>query len=123
MKLQTYLHNQKQNSVISVVPSFIIKFSPIARYSVSGKSMEPTLSDGEEVLVNTWRYHISNPHTHDIVLLRHPKTKRVLIKRIVQVKNNQYFVKGDNARYSSDSREFGVITKKDILGKVIAIRH
>lgn len=37
------------------------------------------------------------------------------------LKENEYFVLGDNIYDSKDSREFGVIHKNDIIGKVILI--
>ncbi len=37
----------------------------------------------------------------------------------ITLKNNQYFVLGDNRPFSSDSRSWGIITYKNIVGKVI----
>lgn len=36
---------------------------------------------------------------------------------LVRVGNNQYFVIGDNRNHSSDSREWGPVTKEEIVGK------
>ena len=36
-----------------------------------------------------------------------------------KLKNNEYFVVGDNSRASIDSRNYGVICYDDIIGKVI----
>jgi signal peptidase I len=36
----------------------------------------------------------------------------------IELKQNEYFVMGDNRPYSFDSRRFGVLPKEDIIGKV-----
>lgn len=35
----------------------------------------------------------------------------------IKLKNNEYFVLGDNRENSKDGNDFGAITKKDIVGK------
>ena len=36
----------------------------------------------------------------------------------IELKSNEYFVMGDNRKFSSDSREWGILTSDNILGKV-----
>lgn len=80
--------------------------------------MYPTLKPGTNVLVNRLSYLFAKPKVTDIVGLIDPRDKKVLIKRISEIKNGKYFVLGDNPKESTDTRTFGWIGKKDIIGKV-----
>ena len=55
----------------------------------------------------------------DVVILLDPRGKRLLLKRIYSIKQNMFFVIGDNLDESTDSRTFGWIEKEYILGKVV----
>ncbi|MFZ6004414.1 MAG: signal peptidase I [Actinomycetota bacterium] len=59
-----------------------------APYSVSSTSMEPTLADGDRVLVNKVDYRASQPRRGDIVLIEAPPGWAIgdeLVKRVVAV--------------------------------------
>ena len=87
-------------------------------FRVEGDSMLPVLKDGDLVLIN--------PHADlqvgDIVLAQHPFKQSVkIIKRIAEILSGErYILLGDNLDESSDSRNFGAIAAKDILGKAEA---
>jgi phage repressor protein C with HTH and peptisase S24 domain len=53
----------------------------------------------------------------DVVIIRHNGSEK--IKRIWTVQGGRYDVRGDNPSKSTDSRQFGLIKKETILGKVI----
>lgn len=86
---------------------------------IEGHSMLPTLSPGQLVLVSSLPYLFSNPRIGDIVVFTHPKENILYIKRLKKIIDEKYFVVGDNHVDSHDSREFGFIERKDIVGKVI----
>jgi nickel-type superoxide dismutase maturation protease len=94
------------------------RLSPIYKFKISGASMEPTIAAGETVLVNRLSYLFATPQRNAIIALRDPRDGKILIKRITKKNGTSYFVQGDNKFASTDSRVFGWIEKRDIIGKV-----
>ena len=92
--------------------------------------MSPTFADGQIVVFIRAAYWFAEPQTGDIVIIQHGNEK--LLKRITAspgevpedwpqagvVPPEFYFVEGDNRAVSLDSRFFGFIPRKEILGKV-----
>lgn len=79
--------------------------------------MEPTFFERDIILISSLPYWFGKPHYGDIVIFK--KEKKYFIKRIQEVRKNIYFVAGDNRGDSFDSRKFGTLARKEILGKVI----
>jgi nickel-type superoxide dismutase maturation protease len=99
----------------------IALLSPIYKYKISGTSMTPTIAASEYVLVNRLAYLFGNPKINDIIALRDPRDGKILTKRITKKLEDKYFVEGDNKTFSTDSRVFGWIKKRDIIGKAIGL--
>ncbi len=79
--------------IIFVMQSFLVK----------GTSMEPTLRDGERLLVNKFIFQMRIPKTGDIIVLKYPKdpTKK-FIKRViagptetVYIRDSKVYVNGE----------------------------
>jgi nickel-type superoxide dismutase maturation protease len=87
------------------------------RFLVSGDSMKPTFENGQFVLVDLSPSVVSEG---DIVICRHPTMDLELVKRVMVLEEGRFFVQGDNAKESSDSRQFGWLTKEHICGKVVS---
>lgn len=91
--------------------------SPLMRFKIMDRSMEPSVKEGDYVIVNKF---FSTLKERDVVVIRHPKNReKFLLKRINKVLGNKYLVSGDNKKYSRDSRHFGSINKDLIVGKLI----
>jgi nickel-type superoxide dismutase maturation protease len=87
-------------------------------FQVAGDSMIPALKAGDLVLVNP----SAELEIGDIVVARHPFKQSVrIIKRIAEIlPREKYVLLSDNPTDGTDSRSFGAIPAKDILGKAEA---
>jgi len=86
------------------------------RVKIIGHSMEPTLRNNQTVIASLIPYFFRKPKVGDIVVVQRVKC---IIKRIAKIKKNNIYVVGDNSSKSTDSRNFGWVNKKEIIGKVI----
>lgn len=96
----------------------LIFFGSRYKYVCEGKSMNPTLKDGEVVLVD----RAGRIEVGDIVVAKHPiEQTGEVVKRIERInEHGHYFLVGDNLEDSRDSRHFGAVTREYIKGKVVA---
>jgi len=80
--------------------------------------MNPTLSDGEVVLVD----READIEVGDIVVARHPIEQiSEVVKRVERINDRgHYYLVGDNLDDSTDSRHYGAVTREYIKGKVVA---
>ncbi|HKW42558.1 MAG TPA: nickel-type superoxide dismutase maturation protease, partial [Thermoplasmata archaeon] len=92
---------------------------PLRRFRVEDDSMQPALEPGDYVLVNRWAYRFREPRIGDLVVLRDPENEgRFLIKRVASGERGRFTVVGDNWFRSRDSRAFGSVARRDLIGKV-----
>lgn len=87
---------------------------PLKRFTIHGNSMLPTLTPGQDVLVWCW---LNKYQAGDVVAVK--VNGKDMVKRIQKTDDRRIFVMGDNEKMSTDSRKFGWIDKKDIIGKLI----
>ena len=111
--------------MLAALGRIIERGMPFARYLVEGPSMEPAYRDGERLVVNRYAYWRKRPAIGDVVVLRDPDDSgRYLLKRIAKAPDgmnpgrSRVYVFGDNIDSSRDSREFGLVPRKRIVGRV-----
>ena len=89
---------------------------PLLRVAIAGESMAPTLSDGEWWIA--WRTTKCRPG--DVVVFDHPTRPGMLaVKRVVRIDGDSWWVEGDNPERSTDSRHFGPLPQRRVLGRLM----
>lgn len=109
--------------------------------------MEPTVAVGDRVVVHKSAYGLRLPLTSvrlttaempargDVIVLESPESGIVLLKRVVAVAGDEVtfrgaptvvpdgklFVMGDNRASSHDSRAFGFVDARAVLGRAVAV--
>jgi signal peptidase I len=109
----------------AVVAAFLILRRSLIVVRVNGPSMQPTFQPGDAVLAV--RRGLSNRlRPGDIVVCRLPSTvlgpDSLVIKRIRDVDGDGVFLVGDGPQ-SYDSRQFGPIAARCVVGRVVARLH
>lgn len=86
---------------------------PFVRFRIEGNSMSPTIKTGEKVFIS--RYSRIRPG--DIVVFQ--KGGLTMVKRAIQKENSGWLMRGDNPSESTDSLDFGTVSDRHIIGKVL----
>ena len=91
-------------------------------FVVKERSMEPFCREGDFAVVNRMSYLFSRPKIGQIVVLKDPRDcSRLVLKRIGAIQNSFLWVEGDNKERSTDSRDFGWVSVKSLLGQAKVI--
>ncbi|WP_067729763.1 signal peptidase I [Oceanobacillus damuensis] len=106
--------------VLAVVLAVILRSTLFASYVVDGESMEPTLYDGNLLMVNKIVYDLKNVDRFDVIVF-HANEEDDYVKRVIglpgdeiEYKNDQLYVNGEHVKedfldayvQASDSRPF-----------------
>ncbi len=93
---------------------------PYTRIRVVGPSMEPAVRNGEWWLVR----RTQDVAPGDVVLMTHPRRPDALVvKRVDHRGDAGWWVLGDNADASEDSRQFGEVPPTSIVGRLVWRYH
>src|SRR5699024_12112392 len=86
--------------LIALLISIDVRELITSQIILEGPSMEPTLYDRDQIIVNKFNYHFNEPKRFDIVIF-HATEEKDYIKRViglpgehVEVKNDQLYIDG-----------------------------
>jgi mitochondrial inner membrane protease subunit 1 len=103
-------------TVVAITGAVVIVSRSCRRVSVSGDSMVPALQDGDRLLVGP-RFGVQ---PGAIVAIRDPRSSgRLLVKRVHRRGADWVDVRGDNDRGSTDSRHFGPLPLRLVVGRIV----
>jgi len=165
-KVKSIIREYAESLLIAFVLAMIIRTFIVQAYKIPTGSMNPTLIEGDRILVNKFIYRFRQPERGEVIVFRYPENPRLaFIKRLIafeqetlQIKNGRIFINteqttqekitprfyynrgpygpvgqtitvpdqsfyvlGDNSANSRDSRYWGFVPKKNLLGKAILI--
>lgn len=74
---------------------FLVRTFLLENYQVDGRSMDPTLEDGQYLVVNKLLYRLQEPQRGDIIVFHDPRSSdRKLIKRVIGLPGDILEIKG-----------------------------
>ncbi len=83
---------------VALILTLIIRHFVVESFVVRGSSMEPTLHDGERLLISKFTYRFNPPRPGDIIVFRSPINPREdLIKRVIAVEGQRVEIKNGRA--------------------------
>lgn len=90
LHVETQFRQPTEVLVREIIETLLLTFfifwlvnSLVGRYRIDGSSMNPTLQDGQYLIINNVSYMLDAPERGDIIVFRHPQNDLNLIKRVV----------------------------------------
>jgi signal peptidase I len=133
-ELESYRRGRKAASGVAAAAALVVgaafafvRYHP-ARIAIEGVSMAPTLLPGDWALVVT----PDRFHRDDVVVVEHPQRPGYeIVKRLIGVPGSavagrelgedEFWVEGDFVHRSTDSRDFGPVSRAQLKAKVVLV--
>ncbi|MBK8984470.1 MAG: signal peptidase I [Chloroflexi bacterium] len=72
--------------------------SLVGRYRIDGSSMNPTLQNGQYLIINNISYYLNEPKHGDVIVFHHPRSDLNLIKRVIGLPGDQIDIGNQQVR-------------------------
>ena len=96
--------------------AMLVQFFLVKPFTISQISMEPTLMNGERVLVNRVTFHFREPRRGDIVVFHSTAESEDLVKRVVGVAGDRIEVKAGALYVNGVRQAEPYLNEQDIQG-------
>ena len=103
-------------AIAIVVQLFLVK-----PFTIHQMSMEPTLDEGDRILVNRMVYHFRDPKSGDVVVFHSPLKDEDLVKRVVAVAGDRVAIKSGTLSVNGVAREEPYLLEQDFEGELSEI--
>lgn len=114
-------------ATVVAIAAALVRWRP-SRIEIQGASMVPTLLPGDQALAVSSRH----PNKGDVVVVEHPgRPGYEMVKRVTALPGepvgertldeDEYWVEGDRADASSDSRHFGPVRRDLLKARVVLV--
>jgi signal peptidase I len=165
-KVKAVIKEYAESLLIAFILAMVIRAFVVQAFKIPTGSMNPTLIEGDRILVNKFLYKFREPKRGEVIVFKYPEdTKLAFIKRLigledetVEIKNGRIYINGqeaaektlvsnyyynrgelgkvdqrfvvpddsmyvlgDNSANSRDSRYWGFVPDKNLIGKAILI--
>ncbi len=99
---------------IALVLTLVIRHFVVETFVVRGSSMEPTLHDGQRLLVTKFAYWFSQPQRGDIVIFRSPVSgKDDLVKRVIATPGDRVEIVAGRVYVNGRELEEPYVSRRD----------
>jgi signal peptidase I len=133
MQFGLYMMNGKKAFILALLVTLLLRLLIFDFIIAQGHSMEPSIKDGNVLVINRLRYGVRIPWRQGqkyIIRWAQPKVGEVVVfytpmgelavKRCTALTEwGKFYAEGDNALSSYDSRSYGPVSVDNIIGKVL----
>ena len=103
------------NTIVAELMGEVLARGRPFRLMAKGSSMSPFIRDSDVITVAPITKKI---HLGEVISFINPLTSRLMVHRVVRISRKGYLTQGDNS-----PRTDGLISRSDILGRVVSIEH
>lgn len=102
---ETELRQPTETIIREIIETLLLTFfifwlvnGLVGRYRIDGSSMNPSLQNGQYLIINNVSYYLNDPQHGDIIVFHHPKSDLNLIKRVIGLPGDQIEIDNEQVK-------------------------